>query len=135
MGKVLAFDYGVKRTGLAETDELQIIASPLEGVETSTLWTVVERLIATGKYTDFVVGDPSMYGGTAHSDNPIAKFIAELQKRYPTIPVHRVDESFSSREAMSAMVMGGMKKSDRRDKKNLDMVSAAIILQRWMNAV
>jgi putative holliday junction resolvase len=135
MGKVLAFDYGVKRTGLAETDELQIIASPLEGVETSTLWTVVERLIATGKYSDFVVGDPSMYGGTAHSDNPISKFIAELQKRYPSIPVHRVDESFSSREAMSAMVMGGMKKSDRRDKKNLDMVSAAIILQRWMNAV
>jgi putative Holliday junction resolvase len=135
MGKALAFDYGGKRTGLAETDELQIIASPLQGVDTSTLWTVIDGLVSTGKYTDFVVGDPSMFGGTSHSDAPIAKFVEELQKRYPTIPVHRVDESFSSREAMSAMVMGGMKKSDRRDKKNLDMVSAAIILQRWMNAV
>jgi putative Holliday junction resolvase len=132
MGRALAFDYGERRTGLAETDDLQIIATPLEGVDTSTLWDTLTRLMASGKYSDFVVGDPSMFGGVAHSDQAIQHFVEDLSKRYPGIPIHRVDESYSSREAMTAMVQGGMRKGQRRDKKTLDMVSAAIILQRWL---
>ena len=132
MGKVLAFDYGTRRTGLAITDDLKIIASPLEGVETKDLWKRVKDLVSSENIDGFVVGDPSMLGDITHSTEAINTFCEKLGKTYPTIPIHRVDESFSSREAMSAMVAGGMKKKKRRDKKTLDMVSAAIILQRWL---
>ncbi|MDG1779729.1 MAG: Holliday junction resolvase RuvX [Flavobacteriales bacterium] len=131
MGKALAFDFGVKRTGLAITDELQIIASPLEGVSTEIIWDKIAELVASGKISDFVVGDPSFLGETNNSE-PVRKFITKLRKEYPAIPIHEVDESFSSRDAMSAMVQGGMKKSKRRDKKTLDMISATVILQRYL---
>lgn len=132
MGKVLAFDYGTRRTGLAITDDLKIIASPLEGVETKDLWKRIKTLMENETIEAFVVGDPSMLGEVTHSTEAIDTFCKKLAKSYPTVPLHRVDESYSSREAMSAMVAGGMKKKKRRDKKTLDMVSAAIILQRWM---
>lgn len=133
MGKALAFDYGSQRTGLAITDDLQIIGSPLDGINTSELWNYIGLLMTKEKVTDFVVGDPTLFGGDAHSADDIARFCAELTKRYPNIPVHRVDESFSSRDAMQAMISGGMSKSKRRDKKTLDRISAAVILQRWLN--
>lgn len=131
MGKALAFDYGVKRTGLAITDELQIIASPLEGVDTSVIWDKIAEIVVAGGISDFVVGDPSFLGDTNNSE-PVRKFVSRLKKEYPAIPVHEIDESFSSRDAMSAMVQGGMKKSKRRDKKTLDMISATVILQRYL---
>ncbi len=133
MGKALGIDYGTRRTGLAITDELQMIASPLEGVDTPHLDRRINELVATGGITDFVVGDPAMYGeDDSHSSDKINAFCEKLKKAYPHIPIHRVDESFSSREAMQAMVSGGMRKSKRRDKKTLDMVSATVILQRWL---
>lgn len=133
MGKALAIDYGKKRTGLAITDELQIIASPLEGVDTSQLWKRIDQLVLAEKVSEFVVGDPDYYGdNNSHLHEDLAAFLKKLGKTFPTIPIHRVDESFSSREAMQAMVSGGMRKSKRRDKKTLDMVSAAVILQRWL---
>lgn len=133
MGKALAFDYGSQRTGLAITDELQIIGSPLDGINTADLWSYLAALLTKEKISDFVVGDPTLFGGDAHSATAIAQFCAELAKRYPAIPVHRVDESFSSRDAMQAMVAGGMSKAKRRDKKTLDRISAAVILQRWLS--
>ncbi len=132
MGKALGIDYGAKRTGLAITDDLQIIASPLEAVDTKAVFQRIEALVASENISDIVVGDPDVFGGTSDSSASIYKFCAELKKRYPALRHHRVDESFSSREAMSAMVAGGMKKSQRREKKNLDKVSAAVILQRWL---
>jgi putative Holliday junction resolvase len=132
MGKALGIDYGAKRTGLAITDDLQIIASPLEAVDTKAVFQRIEALVASENISDIVVGDPDVFGGTSDSSASIHKFCAELKKRYPAQRHHRVDESFSSREAMSAMVAGGMKKSQRREKKNLDKVSAAVILQRWL---
>lgn len=132
MGKALGIDYGLKRTGLAITDDLQIIASPLDAVDTKTIFQRIDELIAREGITDLVVGDPDVFGGTSDSSASIQKFCAELKKRHPNLNHHRVDESFSSREAMAAMVAGGMKKSQRREKKNLDKVSAAVILQRWL---
>lgn len=132
MGKALGIDYGLKRTGLAITDELQMIASPLEGVDTALLFQRIDALVAQENISDIVVGDPDVFGGTSDSTAAIAKFCDQLKKRYPKLNHHRVDEAFSSREAMSAMIEGGMKKSKRREKKNLDMVSAAVILQRWL---
>ncbi|MFT4683180.1 MAG: putative Holliday junction resolvase [Flavobacteriales bacterium] len=133
MGKALAFDFGVKRTGLAITDDLQIIASPLEGIDTKLLWEKLTKLIETERISEFVVGDPSVFGET-HNSEPVRAFVTKLQKTYPEIPIHQVDESFSSRDAMSAMLQGGMKKAKRQDKKNLDMVSAAVILQRYLES-
>lgn len=133
MGKALAFDYGLKRTGLAITDDLQIIASPLEGVDTKVLWEKVAKLVETERISEFVVGDPSVFGET-HNSEPVREFVLKLAKTYPSIPIHQIDESFSSRDAMSAMLQGGMKKGKRQDKKNLDMVSAAVILQRYLES-
>lgn len=133
MGKALAFDYGLKRTGLAITDELQIIASPLEGLDTKVLWEKVAKLVETERISEFVVGDPSVFGET-HNSEPVRAFVVKLAKLYPLIPIHQIDESFSSRDAMSAMLQGGMKKGRRQDKKNLDMVSAAVILQRYLES-
>lgn len=135
MSKALGIDFGKKRTGLAITDELKIIASPLEGIDTIDLYNRIAELVSQESISDFVVGDPTFAGRTdAHSADAITAFCNHLRKKYPSIPLHRVDESFSSREAMEAMVAGGMKKSKRREKKTLDMVSAAVILQRWLES-
>jgi putative Holliday junction resolvase len=134
MGRLLAFDYGQKRTGLAETDDLQIIATGLAGLDTPDVIPFVKRYLEKNTVDAFVVGDPSGLGGDeTHNTGPAQAFAAKLQKTFPSIPVHMVDESFSSREAMQSMVMGGMKKSKRRDKKILDEVSAAVILRRYMD--
>lgn len=132
MGKVLAFDYGTRRTGLAITDDLQIIASPLDGVDTEKLWKVLQSLMQNEPIERFVVGDPSLFGDATHSSAPIDAFCKKLSKMYPNIPIDRVDESYSSRDAMQAMLAGGMRKKQRRDKKTLDKISAAVILQRWL---
>lgn len=135
MSKALGIDFGKKRTGLAITDELKMIASPLEGIDTVDLYTRIAELVNREGISDFVVGDPTFGGRSdAHSADAIEAFCNHLKKRYPTITLHRVDESFSSREAMEAMWAGGMKKSKRREKKTLDMVSATIILQRWLES-
>ena len=133
MGKALGIDYGMKRTGLAITDDLQMIATPLSGTDTAGLMKLLSDLIPKEGITDIVVGDPTLLSGEAtHSTDAILAFCTQLMKSFPAIRVHRVDESFSSQEAMQAMVQGGMKKGQRRDKKTLDMVSATIILQRWL---
>lgn len=134
MSKALAIDFGERRSGLAITDELQIIASPLEGIDTKEIWKKLSQLIASETISDLVVGDPAMFGEAADSSAAIATFVEKLKKSYPTIPVHMVDESFSSRDAMQAMVMGGMSKKKRRDKKTLDKISATVILQRWLDS-
>lgn len=128
----MAFDYGTRRTGIAITDDLKLIASPLDAVDTSEIWKVIDGLLQRESVEAFVVGDPSLFSERTDSSDAIDAFIKKLEKRYPQIAVHRVDESFSSREALQAMVTGGMKKKHRRDKKNLDKVSAAVILQRWL---
>lgn len=129
----MAFDYGIRRTGIAITDDLQLIASPLDAIDTAKLWAFIDALLLKEAVEAFVVGDPALLGEATDSSAAIDAFCEKLHKRYPKIAVHRVDESYSSREAMQAMVAGGMKKKHRRDKKTLDKISAAVILQRWLN--
>lgn len=135
MARILAFDYGQRRVGVAATDPLQIIASAVDTIETRSIYDWIKTYLAREQVETFVVGWPYNDG---FKENPvvphITKFIAQLQKLYPQIPVVKVDESFTSRMAMEAMIQGGMKKKDRQKKENLDKISATIILQSYMES-
>jgi putative holliday junction resolvase len=133
MGRVVAIDFGLKRTGLAVTDPLRIIATPLETVSTTTL---LEFLIAyTKKETvdEFVVGMPKKLSNEDSEIAPVVrKFVDELKLLFPEKKVHLEDERFTSSMAMKAMIAGGMKKKDRRVKGNVDKISATLILQSFL---
>lgn len=133
MGKILGIDYGTKRTGIAATDELQIVASGLTAVDTKDLYIFLEKYLSENKVEIIVVGE--MYnqdGSETNNTKPANEFSRSLEKKYPNILIEREDESFSSKESMDAMIKAGVPKSKRRDKKLVDMVSATIILQRYM---
>jgi putative Holliday junction resolvase len=133
MSKILAIDYGMKRTGLAITDSMQIIASPLETIDTSKIFEHLKKLIETEKIVALVVGEARYSNGNASAITlEQEKFCTELAKKFPNTPIHRINEMFTSKLAAQALVMGGMKKSDRQNKGNLDKVSAAIILQTFL---
>jgi putative holliday junction resolvase len=132
MARVLAFDYGGKRTGIAVTDPLQIIASQLETVETNVIYDYIKKYIAVEKVERFVVGYPR---DLMNRDQAITKhvdtFIDQLETRF-NLPVTKIDERFTSIEAQRALVQSGMKKMQRQVKGNLDKMSAAIILQAYL---
>ncbi len=129
----MAFDYGQKRVGVAATDPLQIIANAVDTVETKQILPFIKSYLAKEQVETFVVGYPYNDGFKDNAVLPhIKKFIAELEKTYPAIPVVNVDESFTSRMAMETMVMSGVSKKERRKKENLDKISATIILQNYM---
>ena len=135
MARILAFDYGQRRVGVAATDPLQIIASAVDTIETKGIYDWIKAYLAREQVETFVVGWPYNDGFRENPVVPhITKFIAQLQKLYPQIPVVKVDESFTSRMAMEAMIQGGMKKKDRQKKENLDKISATIILQSYMES-
>ncbi|MFY7707768.1 MAG: Holliday junction resolvase RuvX [Flavobacteriales bacterium] len=133
MYKALGIDYGLKRTGLAITDALQMIASPLETIETPLLFDFLQKLFSKEKINVLVVGEARHLDGNA-SDITIAqqKFCDELTKKFPDKKIVRIDEMFTSKLASQAMLLGGMKKKDRMVKGNLDKISAAIILQSYL---
>jgi putative holliday junction resolvase len=133
MYKALGIDYGLKRTGLAITDALQMIASPLETIETPLLFDFLQKLFLKEKINVLVVGEARHLDGNA-SDITIAqqKFCDELTKKFPDKKIVRIDEMFTSKLASQAMLLGGMKKKDRMVKGNLDKISAAIILQSYL---
>ena len=126
-------DYGTKRTGLAITDPGQMIASPLETVLTHELMNYLQEYFEKEEVETMVVGHPVKQDGTdSESMKPLRYFVQAFKKRFPKIRVEWMDERFTSKMAMGAMIEGGAKKSDRRKKGNLDKISAAIILQCWM---
>lgn len=133
MPKVLGIDYGKVRTGLAITDELQIIASPLQTVPTKELLHTLVKIIEKERIATVVVGEARKLDG---SESEITveqrKFVETLQKKIPAITIVRMDEAFTSKMAASSMVMSGMKKSVRQKKENLDMISAALILRSYL---
>ncbi len=134
MSKVLAIDYGQKRTGIAITDSLRMIASPLETVDTIKIFEYLEKIIQKEKIVDIVVGEARHLDGNASEITLLQeKFCKEINKKFPTIVIHRIDEMYTSKLASQALVMGGMKKKDRQNKGNLDKVSAAIILQQFLD--
>ncbi|MEN8227249.1 MAG: Holliday junction resolvase RuvX [Bacteroidota bacterium] len=133
MGRIVAIDYGTKRTGVAVTDPGQIIASPLETVPTHELMLFLESYFASEPVDTLVVGYPRKMDNTESESMKLIRFFVEaFKKRFEGIRVVWMDERFTSKLAMDAMVRGGMKKSERRLKGNIDKVSAAIILQSFL---
>ena len=133
MGRILAIDYGSKRTGVAVTDPGQMIASPLETVPTHELMHYLQCYFEKEQVDLLVVGHPrQMDYSESESMKQIRFFVGAFKKRFRDIPVEWMDERFTSKMAMDAMVTGGMKKSGRREKGNLDRVSAALILQSFL---
>ena len=134
MGKALGIDYGTKRTGIAITDAMQIIASGLTTVATHTLDDFISNLVQKEKIECFVVGDPKNLDGTATDSTGHANgFMKRLQQRYPEIPIHQVDERFTSKIAKQSILASGIKKKARQNKALVDQVSATIILQNYLD--
>lgn len=133
MGRILAIDYGLKRTGLAVTDPLKIIASPLETVLTKDLMAWLKTYTQKEVVERVVIGLPvDLFNQETHSSASVKKFGEELEKQIPGLQIHWHDERFTSKMAQQALITGGMKKKDRRVKGNVDKVSAAIILQSFL---
>jgi putative holliday junction resolvase len=135
MGRILAIDYGQKRVGLAVTDELQIIATPLATVRAHEVIPFLKDFAGKNVVDCFVVGEPrQMNNQASESARYIEPFIRLLKREFQDIPVERVDERFTSMIAVRAIRDAGMKKKDRRDKSLVDTVSAVLILQSYMEA-
>ena len=135
MGRIIAIDYGNKRVGLAATDALQLIANPLETVHAQDVLSFLKAYVQREPVDAFVVGMPRRLSGEATDATPhVIGFVRKLQKEFPEMPVHTVDERFTSKMAQQAMLAGGLKKKDRQDKGTVDRVSAAIILQSYLES-
>ena len=133
MSRLVAIDYGRKRTGLAATDPLQLIASPLDTVATPQLIDYLKKYDTTEGIAAFVVGMPRKLDNTdTNVTADVRAFVKRLSQHFPGKSIHLHDERFTSKLAMDAMISGGMKKKDRQKKENVDKVSAAIILQSYM---
>ena len=136
MGRLLAIDYGVKRTGIAVTDELQIIASGLTTVATSDLMRFLKQYIIDESVDKFIIGLPKQMDNTAsESEAYIQKFIAQLEKELPEISIVRFDERFTSKMAFQTMIDSGLSKKQRRNKALVDEISATLILQGYMTSL
>jgi putative Holliday junction resolvase len=135
LGRLLSIDYGKKRTGLAVTDSLRIIATALETVETSLLLTYLKAYTQKETVDEFVIGMPKTLRNEDSENAPLVrKFIIELKNTFPDKPVHEIDERFTTSMAQQTMITGGMKKKDRQVKGNADKISAVIILQSFMES-
>lgn len=133
MPKILALDYGGKRTGIAVTDDLKIIASGLTTVPTKELLTFLKVYVASNQVESFVMGYPLKLNDQAtHNTKAVEDFAEILKKEFPAIPVYFEDERFSSKMAQQSMIQMGMKKKNRQKKELLDEISAVLILQSFM---
>lgn len=133
MARIICIDYGGKRCGLAVTDPLQIIATALTTVDTKDLFTYLAAYFAKEPVELILIGEPLNLDDTpTHATPLVKKAIADLEKKFPTIPIKTVDERYSSKNAVRAMVEMGMKKNDRRDKKTIDRVAATMLLQEYL---
>ncbi len=134
MARILGIDYGGKRTGLAVTDPLQIIASALDTVPTVDLLDYLKSYCSKEEVTDFVIGQPLSLDGSDTDATPLVKaFVESLTMAFPDKNIHFVDESYTSKLAMRSLIESGVKKKDRRKKGSLDKIAATIILQDFMN--
>jgi len=134
MERIMGIDYGRKRVGVAVSDPLGIFASALETVPAAKIIDYIKNYTLNNKVSRFVVGYPmNLNGRPAECAQYVDVFLKQLKKQFPDIPVTLEDERFTSQLAMKAMIAGGIKKSDRREKENVDKISAAIILQSYMD--
>lgn len=134
MGRILSIDYGARRTGLAVTDPLQIIASALDTVETHYLFDFLKSYVPAESVEKIIIGYPlNLDDSPTHATPLVEAAIRRLQKLFPQIPVEKVDERFSSRLASQAMIEMGMKKKERQNKGNTDQIAATMLLQEYLN--
>jgi len=134
MGRILAIDYGSKRVGLAVTDSLRIIATGLTTVHSKDLIEYLESYFKKETVDIIVVGEPkTMQNDKSDSARFIDPFVVHLQRKFPDKKIERYDERFTSAMAHQTMLSGGLKKKDRQAKDTVDMISAIIILQDYMN--
>jgi len=135
MARILAFDYGTKRIGIAVTDPLQIIATGLDTIHPKDVIEYLKKYLQTEEVEGFVIGDPKQMDGTpSESAQHVKGFATLLRKSFPTIPQHWIDERFTSKLAQQTIMQSGLKKTDRRDKERVDTIAATIILQYFMES-
>jgi|SRR5690625_439935 len=133
MGRILAIDYGRKRTGIAVSDELKMIASGLTTVETTKLFEFLKSYFNQEKVEKVIVGEPRQKDGSPSQIEPeILKFIEKFKEQFPDLPLERVDERFTSKMAFQTMIDSGLSKKKRRNKALIDEISATIILQTYL---
>ncbi|MFM7015278.1 MAG: Holliday junction resolvase RuvX [Bacteroidota bacterium] len=136
MGRILAIDYGTKKTGLAVTDPMKIVASPMDTIPTYTLIDFLKNYLSKEAVECIVIGDPRRLNGemseTTHLTN---QFVNKLKKEIPEIKIVRMDERFTSKIAEKSVISMGLPKMKRQDKSLIDKVSATILLQDYMNTL
>lgn len=133
MARIVCIDYGGKRTGLAVTDPLQIIATALKTIESKQLIPFLKEYFKTEEVELILIGEPLNLDDTpTHATALVKNAIQQLKKNFPNIPIKTIDERFTSKMAVSAMIEMGMKKKDRREKGNVDKIAATIMLQEYL---
>ena len=136
MARILAIDYGGKRTGLAVTDPLQIIATGLITIDSKELIPFLKNYFLQEQVELIIIGLPKNWDESDTHGTPLVEAaIKKLQKEFPAIPLKTVDERYTSKMAKDAMLEMGMKKKNRRDKKNVDIIAATIILQEYLQSI
>ncbi|MFT4024243.1 MAG: Holliday junction resolvase RuvX [Flavihumibacter sp.] len=134
MARIMAIDYGKKRTGIAVTDPLQIIATGLTTVDTKDIFPFLEKYFAAEAVELVLLGEPENWDGSAtHATPLVAAFKKAFIKKFPSIPVQGVDERYTSKMARQSMVESGMKKKQRQIKANVDIIAATILLQAYLH--
>lgn len=133
MARIICIDYGGKRTGIAVTDPMQIIATALTTIPSKELVSFLQKYMATEPVELILIGEPLNLDDSPTHGTPLVKqAIKFLTKAFPTIPIQTVDERYSSKLAVRAMVDMGMKKKDRREKGNIDQIAATMLLQEFL---
>ncbi len=136
MARIISIDYGGKRTGLAVTDPLQIIATGLAAVESKNLISYLKNYFVKEQVELIIIGMPTNWDDSDTHGTPLVKAaIKKLQKEFPTMPIKTVDERYTSKMAKAAMIEMGMKKKDRQIKSNVDVIAATIMLQEYLGQV
>ena len=134
MARILSIDYGLKRTGLAVTDPLKIIATGLTTVASKQLVPFLKDYLSREKVELIIIGDPkNLDDSDTHATALVNKIVNELQKNFPSVPIQRVDERFTSKMASRAMIEMGLKKKQRQNKALIDEIAATMMLQEYLN--
>lgn len=134
MARILSIDYGIKRTGIAITDDFQIIASGLTTIPSGEILSFLKTYFSKEKVEKVIIGEPKQMNGLpSQSAEIIEQFIVQFQSEFPTMPLERIDERFTSKMAFQTMIDSGLKKKQRQNKGLIDEIAATILLQDYLN--
>ncbi len=136
MARILAIDYGLKRTGIAVTDPLQIIGTALSTIDSKDMINFLKKYFEQEQVELIIIGEPKNWDESDTHATPLVRAaIVKLKKEFPTIPIITVDERYTSKLASQAMVQMGLKKKDRQNKRIIDRVAATIMLQEYLQSI